>query len=185
MDRRLQEAVFIELKNRFDGFIVSVIRNYFKGEDVKDLFQELQVHLFKRIGELYDEHPDLFSTKAWLRSVVSKYCISELRKRNGKRKIKLVYGEVALANLKENEIENSTNTNDLDNSIHEFLKNLDKRDALILKMKYYYGKPSNYISKKMNETHVNVYIARLKEKLIKKTGIEDLESFVKKYNTSL
>jgi hypothetical protein len=73
----------------------------------------------------------------------------------------------------------------LDKSVHEFLKNLDKRDVLILKMKYYYGKPSNYISKKMNETHVNVYIGRLKEKLIKKTGISDLESFVRKYNTSL
>jgi RNA polymerase sigma factor (sigma-70 family) len=185
MDRRLQEAVFTELKNRYDGFIVSVIRNYFKGEDVKDIFQELQVHLFNRIGELYDEHPDLFSTKAWLRSVVSKYCISEIRKRNGKRKIKLVYDEISLNVAKENEIVISENQNDLDHSIQEFLKNLDKRDALILKMKYYYGKPSNYISKKMNETHVNVYIGRLKERLIKKTGISDLESFVKTYNTSL
>ena len=185
MDRTLQEAVFIELKNRYDSLIASTIRSYFRGEDVKDIFQELQVHLYKRIGELYDEHPDLFSTKAWLRSVVSKYCISELRKRNGKRKVKLVFDEASLNSVKERSNNDSEEQNELDKSVHDFLKNLDKRDVLILKMKYYYGKPSNYISKKMNETHVNVYIGRLKEKLIKKTGISDLESFVRKYNTSL
>lgn len=185
MDRSLQEAVFMELKNRYDALIVSTIKNYFRGEDVKDIFQELQVHLFKRIGELYDEHPDLFSTKAWLRSVVAKYCISEIRKRNGKRKVKLVFDDVPLNHATDKNNSYIEDENQLNESVGDFLKNLDKRDALILKMKYYYGKPSNYISKKMNETHVNVYIGRIKEKLIKKTGISDLESFVKKYNTSL
>jgi RNA polymerase sigma factor (sigma-70 family) len=187
MNPHLQEIIFLELKNRFDRYMISVIRIYFKGEDVKDIFQEIQLHLYKRIGELYEGQPDLFSTKAWVGSVVSKYCISEIRKRNGKRKIKLVYDETSLNNFKhaedqESKLESATDVNE---AIRDFLKNLEKRDALILKMKYYYGKSSNYISQKMNETHVNVYVGRLKERLIRRTGISDLEGFVQKYNTYL
>jgi len=62
---------------------------------------------------------------------------------------------------------------------------ISKRDALILKMKYYYGKPSAYISRAMNESHVDVYISRLKEKIKKKSGINDIQQFIEKYNTAI
>jgi c-di-GMP-related signal transduction protein len=52
-------------------------------------------------------------------------------------------------------------------------------------MKYYYGKPSVYISKKMNETHVDVYIGRLKERLKRKIGIKNLDEFLIRYNIEL
>lgn len=73
----------------------------------------------------------------------------------------------------------------MNEAIKDFLTNLSKREALILKMKYYYGKPSTYISQKMNEAHINVCIQRIKERLMRRTGIEDIESFVNRYNTYL
>jgi RNA polymerase sigma factor (sigma-70 family) len=187
MNRDLQEVIFKELINRFDKYIIYIIRIYFKGEDVKDVYQEVLLHLFRRIGELYLHQPDLFSSKAWISSVVSKFCISEIRSRNGKRKIKLVYDDSTVNNSKYSEnldLQLDPNS-ELNVAIQAFLKNLEKRDALILKMKYYYGKSSNYIQNKMNETHVNVYIGRIKERLIRKTGISDIEDFVKRYNTFL
>jgi RNA polymerase sigma factor (sigma-70 family) len=187
MNSTLQEIVFLELKNRFNQYMIAVIRNYFKGEDVKDIFQEVQLHLYKRIGELYDEQPDLFSTKVWIGSVVSKFCISEIRKRNGKKKVKLVFDETSLNKSHNYELIDFQleKNNELNQAIKDFLSNLSKRDALILKMKYSYGKSSNYISVKMNETHINVYIQRIKERLIRRTGISDIEEFVTKYNTYL
>jgi RNA polymerase sigma factor (sigma-70 family) len=187
MNSNLQEIVFLELKNRFNRYLIAIIRNYFKGEDVKDIFQEVQLHLYKRIGELYDQQPDLFSTKVWIGSVVSKFCISEIRRRNGKKKIKLVFEEISLNKLQHYEAfdEQLEKTNDLNQAIKDFLSNLSKRDALILKMKYSYGKSSKFISEKMNETHINVYIQRIKDRLVRKTGISDMEEFVRKYNTYL
>jgi RNA polymerase sigma factor (sigma-70 family) len=187
MNSQLQEIVFNELKNRYDRFIIYVIREYFKGEDVRDMYQEVSIHLYNKIGDLYDDHPDLFSTRSWIRSVVGNFCVSELRRRKGKKKIQLVFDDTSVNNSGEfEEFHSDIDKNeDLNAAISDFLKNLSKRDALMLKMKYYYGKSTTYISRKMNETHVSVYIGRLKERLIKRTGISNLESFVKKYNTYL
>ena len=73
----------------------------------------------------------------------------------------------------------------LEDALDEALSVLDKRDILILKMKYYYGKPSLYISKKLNETHVDVYIGRLKERLKNRIGIRNTEEFLSRYNIEL
>jgi DNA-directed RNA polymerase specialized sigma subunit len=74
---------------------------------------------------------------------------------------------------------------DLSKAMSDLLTILSKRDALILKMKYFYGKPSAYISKRMNESHVDVYIGRLKEKIKKKSGIRDVQDFFEKYKTAV
>lgn len=187
MNRQLQDCIFNELLNRFDNTIIYVIRKYFKGEDVKDIYQEVSIHLYKRIGELYEREPDLFSTAAWIKTVVKSFCISELRSRNGKRKIKLILDDSSIERSKDfTEFKmDMDGDQDLLFAISDFLKNLNKRDALILKMKYYYGKSSKYISKKMNEAHINVYIQRIKERLMRNTGLTDIESFVQKYRTYL
>jgi DNA-directed RNA polymerase specialized sigma subunit len=77
------------------------------------------------------------------------------------------------------------NATDLHKAMTDLLSILSKRDALILKMKYFYGKPSTYICKRMNESHVDVYIGRLKEKIKKKSGIQDIQGFFEKYRTAV
>jgi DNA-directed RNA polymerase specialized sigma24 family protein len=118
-------------------------------------------------------------------TVVKSFCISELRSRNGKRKIKIVYDETSVEKSKDfDDFKIDTDGDqDLLVAISDFLKHLNKRDALILKMKYYYGKSSIYISQKMNEAHINVCIQRIKERLLRKTGLTDIEGFVRKYRT--
>ena len=58
---------------------------------------------------------------------------------------------------------------------------ISKQDALMLKMKYYYSKPSVYISRKLNITHVDVKIGRLKNRIKKLTGIDNIEALLEKY----
>lgn len=187
MDRRLQDILFNEFSNRYDRDIIYVIRGFFKGEDVKDIYQELMLHFYQLIGRLYENDQNLFSTRSWVRTISENFCKSELRKRNGKRKVQLVYDDVSVNNsrhIEDFDFEASSDK-DLNEAIKDFLTNLSKREALILKMKYYYGKPSTYISQKMNEAHINVCIQRIKERLMRRTGIEDIESFVNRYNTFL
>jgi RNA polymerase sigma factor (sigma-70 family) len=187
MDRRLQDILFNEFSNRYDRDIIYVIRGFFKGEDVKDIYQDLMMHFYQLIGRLYENDPNLFSTRSWVRTISENFCKSELRKRNGKRKVQLVYDDGSVNNsrhIEDFDFEASSDK-DLNEAIKDFLTNLSKREALILKMKYYYGKPSTYISQKMNEAHINVCIQRIKERLMRRTGIEDIESFVNRYNTFL
>jgi DNA-directed RNA polymerase specialized sigma subunit len=44
-------------------------------------------------------------------------------------------------------------------------RHISRRDVLMLKMKYYYGKSSKYISEKLNISHVNMQIKRIKEQI--------------------
>jgi DNA-directed RNA polymerase specialized sigma24 family protein len=93
MDKQLQEAVFNEVMNRYGRFIYMLIKEKFEGEDIKDMYQEFSIFLFQQIGKYYSESANLFDTKAWIRTVTNNFCISELRRRNGKKKLKFITEE--------------------------------------------------------------------------------------------
>jgi RNA polymerase sigma factor (sigma-70 family) len=194
MDSRVQQVIFEECLNRYKNLFFKLIIDKFPNrEDAKDVYQEFCIHLFTKIGLLYPEQSDLFDTKSWLSTVVNNFCISILRKRNGKRQVAFVNEEkssLMRANYSEGDDSFDENLDQkqkipIEHALDEALRVLDKRDILILKMKYYYGKPSIFISKKMNETHVDVYIGRLKERLKKKIGIKNLDDFLIRYNIEL
>ncbi|MBU3660528.1 MAG: sigma-70 family RNA polymerase sigma factor [Flavobacteriales bacterium] len=193
MDKQLQEAVFNEVMNRYSKFIYLLIRDKFEGEDINDIYQDFSIFLFHQIGKFYSESANLFDTKAWIRTVTNNFCISELRKRNGKKQLKFISeekSEVIRLHFADESMDSSSlydlqNATDLHKAMSHLLSFLSKRDALILKMKYFYGKPSSYISKRMNEAHVDVYIGRLKEKIKKKSGIQDIQGFFEKYRTAM
>ena len=44
-------------------------------------------------------------------------------------------------------------------------EHISRKDALMLKMKYYYNKNSDFITEKLNVSHVNMRLKRLKEQL--------------------
>lgn len=194
MDKRLHDVVFTEVMNRYNRYFISIIRLKFQDkEEVKDVFQDFSMFLYNQIGKFYPLSPDLFDTKSWLRTVAKNFCLSELRKKNASRKVKLVE-ESKTTLIRLNYTEHSDNKENLydlknkkslDNGINELLKFITKREILILKMKYYYNKPSTFICKKMNETHVDVLISRIKEKLKKKSGIKNVAHFVRIYNVEI
>ena len=181
------DVVFTELLNRYQSFFILQIRLKFEGEEVYDVYQDFCMHLYKVLSEKYTSDVDLFNTRSWLKAVVSNFCISMLRKKNGKRKVKLL-SEERTAFIRANYSDDSysadkpTGEPNYYNAMSSILIHLNKRDALILKMKYYYGLPSSRIAQLLNVAHVDVTIGRLKQRIIKKTGVENLEEWLTKFD---
>lgn len=194
MNKRLLDVVFTEILNRYNRYFISLIRLKFQeAEEVKDVYQNFSIFLYDKISKFYPLSPDLFDTKSWLRTIVSNFCISELRKRNAIRQ-PLLIPEAKTEFIRTNYSDNLDDTSGLydfkkkksvDDGIAILFKLLTKREVLILKMKYYYNKPSVFISSKMNETHVDVLISRIKEKIKRKSGVKDINQFIKTFNIKI
>ena len=194
MNKRLQDVLFTEILNRYNRYFISLIRLKFQeAEEVKDVYQNFSIFLYDKISKFYPLSPDLFDTKSWLRTIVSNFCISELRKRNAIRQ-PLLIPEAKTEFIRTNYSDNLDDTSGLydfkkkksvDDGIVILFKLLTKREVLILKMKYYYNKPSGFISSKMNETHVDVLISRIKEKIKRKSGVKDINQFIKSFNIKI
>jgi DNA-directed RNA polymerase specialized sigma24 family protein len=109
-----------------------------------------------------------------------------LRKKNKKRKVNLVSEEkttLARANYSDDSYNSDQPKGEPDyfHAMADVLAHLSKRDALMLKLKYYYGVPSARIARILNVAHVDVTIGRLKQRIIKKSGIKDLDNLLKAY----
>ncbi len=189
MDKNTVDVLFTEILNRHQSFFMLLIRDKFEQDDAKDVFQEACLHLYQILETKFEGNEDLFNSKAWLRTVIKNFCLSELRKRNRKKSVKLVpeYQTTLIRqNFSEPESLNGVTCAlfDVNVVINELLKLVSKQDAMILKMKYYYGKPSDYISRKLNVAHVNVTIGRIKERIVQKSGIKNIDELMEKYNWS-
>ena len=186
VDKQQIDVIFTELLNRYQGFFLHQIRLKFEGEEVNDVYQEFCIHLYQILSTKYTTEIDLFNTRSWLKAVVSNYSISMLRKKNKKRKVNLVSEEKTTL-ARANYADDSQNSDqpmgepDYFHAMADVLAHLSKRDALMLKLKYYYGVPSARISRILNVSHVDVTIGRLKQRIIKKSGIKDLDNLLTAY----
>ena len=190
MDHRVYHSLFNEIMNRYDAMFVSVIRSHFTNiEDQKDVYQEFSIHLFMLIESKYSKSIDLLHTATWLKAVVSNFCKSLIRKKNAKRKIKYSKEGFTSTHLEQYSEDKHMVVPLFDFSgemdsykiMRSILSLISKQDALMLKMKYYYNKPSAYISRKLNITHVDVKIGRLKNRIKKLTGIDNIDALLEKY----
>ena len=190
MNYRLHHSLFNEIMNRYDLMFVSVIRSHFNNqEDQKDIYQEFSIHLFMLIEAQYSKSIDLLHTATWLKAVISNFCKSQLRKKNAKRKIKFSSDGFITTHLEQFSEDSNTDTPlfDFSGDVNSYeimksvLKLVSRQEAMMLKMKYYYNKPSTYISRKLNVTHVDVKIGRLKKRIQRLTGINNIEELLEKY----
>jgi len=190
MNYRLHHALFNEIMNRYDLMFVSVIRSHFNNqEDQKDIYQEFSIHLFMLIEAQYSKSIDLLHTATWLKAVISNFCKSQIRKKNAKRKIKFSSDGFITTHLEQFSEDSNTDTPlfDFSGDVNSYeimksvLKLVSRQEAMMLKMKYYYNKPSAYISRKLNVTHVDVKIGRLKKRIQRLTGIKNIEELLEKY----
>ena len=190
MNYRLHHSLFNEIMNRYDLMFVSVIRSHFNNqEDQKDIYQEFSIHLFMLIEAQYSKSIDLLHTATWLKAVISNFCKSQIRKKNAKRKIKFSSDGFITTHLEQFSEDSNTDTPlfDFSGDINSYeimksiLKLVSRQEAMMLKMKYYYNKPSTYISRKLNVTHVDVKIGRLKKRIQRLTGINNIEELLEKY----
>ena len=190
MNYRLHHSLFNEIMNRYDLMFVSVIRSHFNNqEDQKDIYQEFSIHLFMLIEAQYSKSIDLLHTATWLKAVISNFCKSQIRKKNAKRKIKFSSDGFITTHLEQFSEDSNVDTPlfDFSGDVNSYeimksvLKLVSRQEAMMLKMKYYYNKPSTYISRKLNVTHVDVKIGRLKKRIQRLTGINNIEELLEKY----
>jgi len=197
MSHRKHHTVFNELLNRYDTLFISVVGKHFKNiEEAQDVYQDFLMHLLMLVETHYEDSLDLINTASWLKAVVSNFCKSAIRQKNAKRKIKIDRAGFSALHIENYSFPEETSpfvikneqgqqVIDMADVIKHLLGLLSKKDALTLKMKYYYGKSSSLIGKKLNIKHVDVKISRIKASLIKRSGIEklsDLEPFFMKNN---
>ena len=186
MSQREHHTVFNELVNRYDSLFISVIGRHFPvRQEVQDVYQDFLIHLLFLVESNYQSDLDLLNTASWLKAVVSNYCKSALRKKNAKKKIQFAKDEFTALDLenyseKDDSINFTLNPetfNDPVDAMYHLLGLLPKKDALILKMKYFYGKSSIEIAQRLKTKHIDVRISRLKSRLIKLSGVKSLEEF--------
>ena len=186
MSQREHHTVFNELLNRYDSLFISVIGRHFPvRQEAQDVYQDFLIHLLFLVESNYQSDLDLLNTASWLKAVVSNYCKSALRKKNAKKKIQFAKDEFTALDLENySEKDDSINftlnpetCNDPVDAMYHLLGLLPKKDALILKMKYFYGKSSIEIAQRLKTKHIDVRISRLKSRLIKMSGVKSLEQF--------
>ena len=173
MDRHTQHTIYEEFLNRYERLIISRIYKFKTGEEVADLFQEVTIHIYQKIPTEFHKNPDAFSSSSWVIQVVDRFLISMYRKEKAKKNIHTKTIS-QLSDFQWNTIANQQITEEIDLHFTEaefdailkvIFDHISRKDALMLKMKYYYNKNSDFIAEKLNVSHVNMRLKRLKEQL--------------------
>jgi RNA polymerase sigma factor (sigma-70 family) len=173
MDRHTQHTIYEEFLNRYERLIISRIYKFKTGDDVADLFQDVTIHIYQKIPVEFHKNPDAFSSSAWVVQVVDRFLISMYRKEKAKKNIHsktisqlsdFQWNTIANQQISEDSDLHFTET-EFDAILKVIFEHISRKDALMLKMKYYYNKNSDFISEKLNVSHVNMRLKRLKEQL--------------------
>jgi RNA polymerase sigma factor (sigma-70 family) len=154
-------------------FFKHIIARYFAGAQQQDVLQDFSLHLYAQLAKLQPENSHLFESKAWLRKVLVHFCISQLRKDQAQKnsvwqQTTAHYILVAQEFAPNREFE-------LQALYLEALGCIDKKEALILKMKYEYKRSSKEIEQRLGLQHVDVLLSRIRLKIKKKIGRIDLD----------
>jgi RNA polymerase sigma factor (sigma-70 family) len=173
MDIVVQQTICEEFLNRYDRLIFSRILKFKQNEEAKDLFQDFCLHIFQKIPIEFHRNPDAFSSSSWVVQVVDNFLISGVRKEKAQRNVhgrtisqlKDYQWETISSSFKEGAPQVELTNEEFEEVLKVIFRHISRRDVLILKMKYYYGKSSNYISEKLNISHVNMQIKRIKEQI--------------------
>ena len=173
MDIVVQQTICEEFLNRYDRLIFSRILKFKQNEEARDLFQDFCLHIFQKIPVEFHRNPDAFSSSSWVVQVVDNFLISGFRKENAQSNVhsntisKLTdyQWETISSSFKEGATQVEITQEEFEEVLKVIFRHISKRDVLMLKMKYYYGKPSKYISEKLNISHVNMQIKRIKEQI--------------------
>ncbi|MFM8596045.1 MAG: sigma-70 family RNA polymerase sigma factor [Flavobacteriales bacterium] len=164
--------LFEQIYNAQVPFFKKIIAKYFSSDEQADIQQEFAIHFFFLFEKKYEKDAALFDSKAWLRTVVTHYCISQLRRKKAqKNEVWVNTTTTAILKATENNLEREVLLLEL---LNHALGCVDKQEALILKMKYMYQKPSKEIEQKLGVQYVDVQISRIKAKIRKKLNRTDL-----------
>lgn len=154
-------------------FFERIIAQYFKGEQKQDVFQEFSLHLFGLYQQKFPNDAHLFDSKAWLRTILVNFCISQIRKEQAQKNSVWTKTSSLVILISDELVKLSED--DVQNLYTAALGCVSKKEALILKMKFEYKCTAKEIERRLGVQHADVLIARIKEKVRKKMGRIDLE----------
>lgn len=164
---------FEHLYSAHDSFFKRIIAKYFSGEEHADVQQEFAIHLYFLFEKKYQTDASLFDSKAWLRTVVTHFCISYLRKQKAQKNA--VWENTTTAFVLKATEDQLDREQQIIGLMQQALGCVDKHEALILKMKYMYQKPSKEIEQRLGIQYADVQINRIKAKIRKKLNRTDLD----------
>jgi len=164
---------FEQIYNAHNSFFKRIISKYFSGDTHADVQQEFAIHLYSIFEKKYPRDAALFDSKAWLRTVVTHFCISYLRKQKAQKNA--VWENTTTAFILKATDDQLDRERQIVELMQQALGCVDKHEALILKMKYMYQKPSKEIEQKLGIQYADVQINRIKAKIRKKLDRTDLE----------
>ncbi|MEN9743148.1 MAG: hypothetical protein RLZZ65_953 [Bacteroidota bacterium] len=168
----LQHQSFEEIYQAHTTFFKRIIAQYFPSSEQQDVLQEFAIHFYFLFEKKYPADAALFDSKAWLRTVLSHFCVSMLRKKNAQKNAVWVQTTTqAILIASTDQIERETLLIEL---LHASLGCVNKQEALVLKMKYMYQKSSRDIERILGIQYADVQINRIKAKIRKKLNRTDL-----------
>jgi RNA polymerase sigma factor (sigma-70 family) len=180
-----RELLLKEILFRQKKAIKYIIRRHFKESEVDDLYQEVCIDLFKKIGREHDDLLARWNTGNFVAVVVKNFCLSQIRKSNAKKRIKTKNFDEDDAFLKAVHGSSYVDSDELDFfkstkkiNLIEALSRLSDRDQEFIMLRYFQKKSILEINDKMGVTNSSVYIDRAEKKLKRIIGtIDDDESF--------
>jgi RNA polymerase sigma factor (sigma-70 family) len=164
----IQYSQFESLYANEQRFFKHIIARYFNGAQQQDVLQDFSIHLFALLTQKQAKNAHLFDSKAWLRTVLVHFCISQLRKEQAQKNS--VWKQTTVQHIlvaKEATLQQELEIQLL---YQQALGCVTKKEALVLKMKYEYKRSTKEIEHRLELQHVDVLIARIKAKIKKKMG---------------
>ncbi len=180
-----REILLNEILLRHKRLVKSVIRQHFQESDVDDVYQDVCLDLFKKIGRENDELLARWNTGNFVAVVVKNFCITEIRKSNAKKRIHTKNFEDDDAFLRAVHGSSYSEHDELDFfhsskkiNVIEALSQLKDRDQEFIMLRYFQKKSIAEINDRMGVTNSSVYIDRAEKKLKKIIGnLDDDDSF--------
>jgi RNA polymerase sigma factor (sigma-70 family) len=154
-------------------FFKRIIARYFNGMQQQDVLQDFSLHLFALLEQQQPANAHLFDSQAWLRKVLVHFCISQLRKDKAQKNS--VWQQTTVHHVLVAQEFAPQREYELQALYFEALGCVDKKEALVLKMKYEYKRSSKEIEQRLGLQHVDVLISRIKAKIKKKIGRVELD----------
>jgi DNA-directed RNA polymerase specialized sigma24 family protein len=142
-------------------FFKHIIARYFDGAQQQDVLQDFSIHAH------------LFDSKAWLRTVLVHFCISQLRKDQAQKNS--VWKQTTVQHILVAKEATLHQELEIQMLYQQALGCVTKKEALVLKMKYEYKRSAKEIERRLELQHVDVLIARIKAKIKKKMGRVELD----------
>ena len=180
-----RELLLKEILHRHKRLIKSVIRQFFNDDYLDDVYQEVSIDIFKKIGKEKDALLERWTTGNFVAVVVRNFCISETRRAKSKNRIQTKNFEDDDALLRAVHGSTYSNTEETDYfqsskkiNVFEALSQLNDKDREFIMLRYFQKKSIAEINDTLGVTNSSVYIDRAVKKLKKIIGdLDDNDSY--------